>query len=322
MGIRPRYLLMIVWTDNPDYARDLLGADPAWRQELKPDDPTVSATLAGKLLRPGKVYSAEIHSEQRWSQSFLVERAPESQFDLLAETEEELPDAILCCAGSGDGFHGLRRRPWQALPGNIHMSALFQPHQKISGGGIAFTVLAVVTVLQVIDAVGIKDAKVKWVNDLLINESKVGGVLVHLKTQGEKVTSALVGIGLNVGTTPRIKPTVFVPKTAALKTFSPDSGQCTLGKVHRRLASTLAENYGRLIEGAFPGFLEIYRQRSIAVGRRVTVHEDSDTETLREIARGQVTSIGENLELTLRGVDKPVWRGRLVLDAPDPTGKL
>jgi BirA family biotin operon repressor/biotin-[acetyl-CoA-carboxylase] ligase len=175
-------------------------------------------------------------------------------------------------------------------------------------------VLGVVTVLQVLDSLGITRAQVKWVNDILIEKAKVGGVLVHIKTQGENVTSALVGIGLNVENTPRVEPTPFVPEVAALKSFVKDPLLCTHGQVFRKLAANLANNYDRFIKGKFSELLAIYRQRSIVLGRTVTVYEDTDADVLRKIAKGKVTAIGDNLELRLEGVRTSVWRGRLVLE--------
>jgi biotin-[acetyl-CoA-carboxylase] ligase BirA-like protein len=313
---------MITWTDNPDYANELVGGRTSWRKGRQFEKLPGIADLAGRLLRTSPVYSTELELPGPWTHSFFLEKAPESQFDWLAKMADELPHAVLCCAGSGDGFHGLRRRPWQAMPGNIHLSALFQPNQKMANSGIAFTVLAVATVLQTIDSLGIQGAMVKWVNDVLIDESKVAGVLVHMRTQGEEVTSALVGIGLNVETRPRIPPTPFVPRADALKSFGFEPAKCTHGLVFRRLTSLLAENYEKLLSGSFPQLLEFYRRRSIVIGRMVTVFEDLAENRLRKIVRGKVTSIGKDLELNLEGIDKPVWQGRLVLEANDLAEKL
>lgn len=282
------------------------------------------SSLTEKLLHSGQVYSGESHLAQFWKYAFLVRRARESQFDLLAETSDtnqDLPNGILCCAGSGEGFHGQHDRPWVTLPGNVHISALFLPHQRLANCGIAFTVVAVVTVLQVLDSMGLSRAKVKWVNDILVDEAKVGGVLIHIKTQGEKVISALVGIGLNVEKIPHVEPTPFVPEVAALRYLVEDPEFCTQARVFRRLAAELAKNYDRLLDGNLPELMEIYRRRSIVIGRTVTVFEDSDVKGLTKIASGRVKSIGDNLELKLEGERTPIWRGRLVLEGCNPASE-
>jgi biotin-(acetyl-CoA carboxylase) ligase len=131
------------------------------------------------------------------------------------------------------------------------------------------------------------------------------------------VTSALVGIGLNVEAAPQVPPTLFVPRTAALKRYAPDPVTCTHGRVFRRLVSRLAENYRKCLDGKFSEILEVYRKRSVVIGRKVTVYEDDEIELSSEIVSGRVTSIGDNLELRLEGSETPVWSGRLVLSNPD-----
>jgi biotin-[acetyl-CoA-carboxylase] ligase BirA-like protein len=286
-------------------------------QEWQLKSSTSISDLASKLLNSKPAYSTRVNSSCEWKYCFFIERAADSQYDLLVQTGDDCTEAILCCAGSGVGFHGLRQRPWVALPGNLHVSALFRPNRKLPNGGICFTALAVVTVLETIDSMGITDASVKWVNDILIDEAKVGGVLVHMKTQGEKVTSALVGIGLNVEVIPEIVPTMFVPKTGALREYAPDPTNCTQGRVFRKLYSTLSESYKKCIAGEISKILKTYRERSIVMGRNVTVYEDDESDRSRVLVSGRVNAIGENLELWLEGSDIPAWKGRLVLQEPE-----
>ena len=42
------------------------------------------------------------------------------------------------------------------------------------------------------------DVKLKWPNDLVLENSKLGGILIESKTQSDKVSFAVLGIGLNI----------------------------------------------------------------------------------------------------------------------------
>jgi BirA family biotin operon repressor/biotin-[acetyl-CoA-carboxylase] ligase len=311
---------MLVLTDNIGYGEGFLHRKPNWRRVARGQLPGPITELGSKLFSCDAVYTTEMASSDLWGYLLLVEHAEESQFDVLADlssTVPELPSGILCCAGSGENFHGFKGRAWAAVPGNLHLSVLLRPCQEIEGGGVAFIVLAVVSVLEALDYLDVltEPAVVKWVNDILVGGSKLGGVLAQVQTQAETVTSAVLGIGLNIETTPQVLPTPFVPKVAALCDFAKDSKRCSPREVLEILEHRLAANYKKLGANGVSSLLEVYRRRSIVIGKNVTIYEDLLENRSREIVRGRVQSIGDGLELVIEGVECPVFRGRLALRA-------
>jgi biotin-(acetyl-CoA carboxylase) ligase len=201
------------------------------------------------------------------------------------------------------------------LEGNIHLSAFLAPGQKVDHFGVGFTILSAVSVVETIDFMeGLeKKASIKWVNDILIANAKVSGVLAHTQSQGEIVTSAVLGIGINVESTPHVERDPFVPGVASLRDFVPSSNKCNQRLVFNKLAPCLDRNYRLLLSGEYLRLLDFYRQRSQVIGREVSVYPDLGGVTSEELVSGRVISIGENLELYLEGVKTPVSKGRLVL---------
>jgi BirA family biotin operon repressor/biotin-[acetyl-CoA-carboxylase] ligase len=309
---------MLVFTDDIGFGEGYLRGKSNWRAVARDEVTGPIAELLSKLFSREVLYTAEIVSSDLWRFLLLVEHAEESQFDVLADLSSsvpELPSGILCCAGSGENFHGFKGRAWAAVPGNLHLSVFLRPAQEIEGSGVAFIVLAVVSVLEALDALGMltEAAVVKWVNDILVGGSKLGGVLAQVQTQAEKVTSAILGIGLNIETKPQVAPTLFVPQVAALCDFARDSKRCGSHEVLEILARRLDVNYKALLADGFSGLLDVYRRRSVVLGKTVTIYEDSRKNRPREIVRGRVQSIGDGLELVLEGIESPVFRGRLAL---------
>lgn len=309
---------MAVYTDNPRFAAIFLPSELAGglvRMEGRSSAPPFILTPFFRAETP--LFSSP-SAPLPWSHVLLSEHAPRSQYDQLiqmARTSTDLPGGIACLAGSGSDFHGFKGRSWAALPGNVHLSVHLLPRRKIDRLGIAFTVLASLSVVEALDRIaGLEGtAQIKWVNDILLGEAKVGGVLAYTQSQGELVTSAILGIGLNVETTPEVDPTPFVPQVGSVRQFHPNAMADLRRLAFTTLLTALEENYRILLEEGASPLVDRYRSRSMVVGREVTVcTEDSDHETT-VVARGRVSALGENLELWLEGRADPVRGGRLIL---------
>lgn len=309
---------MHVYTDSIDFAGRLLQCDAASWASLESGPAPAARELCRHLFADRPVRRAELSSTLRWSDLFLVGDAPRSQFDLLIDLsgkEGTLPDSCLCLADTGRNFHGFKGRHWATAPGNVHLSAHLVPTQPILPSGTAFMVLATVSLVDAIDAVpGLeRRSGIKWPNDILIDGAKVGGVLAHTHTRGDRVTAAVVGIGLNVEATPGVEPTPFVPRVSSLQEAAPGPAVPAQGEVFARLSEALDQNYGLLLQGDYDRLLERYRARSLVIGRHVAVYEEQSGATARPIAEGTATHLGDHLELHLEGRERPLTKGRLTL---------
>lgn len=304
---------MIATAFNPDFAARVLPPGPRhWHPRERSRDPELRP-LIERVFPDAPLHDAEVESAPLWQHLLPVESAPRSQFDLLAELIREgrlPPRGVICVAGEGHGFHGLRNRPWLAPAGNLYLAAHLAPGRPVDRAGVAFTVLAAVSVLEAVDGLpGLTGrAGIKWVNDILIEGAKVCGVIAHSQMEGDRVERVVLGIGLNVETTPEVEPTPQVPRAACLAGFAP----CDQGDLLGPLLEALARNYEELLETGCGALLDRYRRRSLALGREVAVSSEEGGIT----ARGRVTAIGPNLELHLNGRDRPVHRGRLILKDP------
>ena len=257
-----------------------------------------------------------------WQYLFIVETAPESQYDLLiklARDKVQVPHALLCLTGTSKKLHGFKDRPWVSAIGNLHLSAFLAPDREVQNFGVGFTILAAVSVLETLDRLkGLKKlAALKWVNDILINEEKVAGVLAHTQSQGGSVSAAILGIGLNVETTPIVERDPFVPGVTSLRDIIPNPYDCNLSMVFNELIRALERNYSLLVGGGFQRLLDTYRERSMVLNRDVIIHDDSGSADPPEPISGRVSSIGDNLELYLSDRSEPITKGRLILhDGP------
>jgi BirA family transcriptional regulator, biotin operon repressor / biotin---[acetyl-CoA-carboxylase] ligase len=254
-----------------------------------------------------------------WSRAAIVAEASSSQFDALREALGgglELPGPTACVALTGRGFHGQRGRPWASASGNLHLCAVFPAPGLAARALPSLPMLPVVALVDAIHALtaGALRPGIKWVNDVLVDGRKVGGVLTATQTQGGRVSSVLLGIGLNVATAPPVPPTPFVPSVGCLA----DAGaRLTWDTATEAVLAALGRRMTELV-GHGPGaLLEAYRAGSLVVGREVCVLADPEPgETAvaappTPLLRGTVRAIAADLSLTLEGVEAPVTSGRL-----------
>jgi BirA family biotin operon repressor/biotin-[acetyl-CoA-carboxylase] ligase len=254
-----------------------------------------------------------------WSRALIVAKATSSQFDLLREllgSGLTLPGPLACLALAGRKFHGQRGRAWAAAPGNLHLCIALQPKEVAARDGLALTMLPAVAVVA-----GIREASggtllpgIKWVNDILLEDDKIGGVLTATQSQGERLTLVVHGIGLNVAATPEVPPTPFVPSVGCL---AEAGAEVALPDLFTSVLTAFGEPYLGFVRGGPAALFEAYRDDSLVIGREVCIWEDSASERVPgepwppPLVRGTVTGIAPDLSLSLSGVPEPVTKGRL-----------
>ncbi|MFC2157689.1 biotin--[acetyl-CoA-carboxylase] ligase [Acidobacteriota bacterium] len=309
---------MAIYTDSPNFLKSLYPLssriDPGSSDSLGPGLSELSSRIFGEK----SLYSNQTELQESFSVLFAVESAPSSHYDLLIEFCREeivLPDGTLCLAGSSDRFHGQRGRPWLSLPGNIHLAVYLVPHRPVRNFGVGFSILAAVSLVETIDRIPDLDgeAGIKWVNDILIKDSKVAGFLAFTQSQDEIIQTAVLGIGLNVEQAPKIQVDHFVPAASSLWNFVSDPSVCELKDVFPILLERLSLNYKLLMNDGCVELLDRYRKRSVVLGKEVIIRSDPVDGETEDIARGKVLEIGQNLELFIEGRVEPVWSGRLIL---------
>lgn len=317
---------MRILSDSYDYAAEVLPPEAAGGLSATPLVDPVLLRLSRAFLTSGAILQGAGPADQPWRYLVLSRHAVRSQYDLLIElarSDRSLPDRLVCVAGSGEGFHGFKERPWSATAGNLHVSAYLTPNGVVEHFDTAFTVLAALSVVDAVDAVpGLEgQARIKWVNDVLVGDAKVAGILSYTQTQDDTVVGAVLGIGLNVETTPEVERTAFVPAVKALRDLVSHGPPVTQRTVLQLLLRALDRNYRSLMEEGYGVLLDRYRDRSSVIGTPVRVCEEGSGSDPKVVCEGRVAALGEGLELYLEGRKEPIRRGRLILSGP-PTAPI
>jgi BirA family transcriptional regulator, biotin operon repressor / biotin---[acetyl-CoA-carboxylase] ligase len=88
---------------------------------------------------------------------------------------------------------GQRGRPWQSPAGGVWLSAALPWPER---SAVALGLAVVVGLALELEVLGLQP-RIKWPNDLLLQERKLAGVLPRLRLRGDRVRWAQVGVGVN-----------------------------------------------------------------------------------------------------------------------------
>ncbi len=103
-------------------------------------------------------------------------------------------DAVI--AGTQWAGRGQVRRPWSSLSGNLHV--VWRPMELPAAWDPLASLIPAWLAARVLARIGGWDIRIKWPNDLLWQDAKVGGILVE-----QRGGRTLVGLGLNLVAAPR-----------------------------------------------------------------------------------------------------------------------
>jgi BirA family biotin operon repressor/biotin-[acetyl-CoA-carboxylase] ligase len=252
-----------------------------------------AVTNAGYRLAEGKV-SAERISERLRTKDFYNIRYENSVTStntiLKAEAAKGADEGYVLVASEQTEGRGRFGRNFASPESGIYLSILLRPDMA-PGEAVSITAAAAVAVSRAIDKVGNRSTAIKWVNDILIGGKKVCGILTEgaLSLETGRLDSAVLGIGINVAP-PKDGWPEFIKDTATA--IFPSASEAAENDAYNRLCIEILDNF-RDIYVKFPGrgFMDEYREKSLAVGRKISVIKGKSVRPAAAIAVGDDASL-------------------------------
>lgn len=110
--------------------------------------------------------------------------------------EEAPAHAVLLAAETQSAGRGRRGRRWYSAPGSAVTFSLCRtvrrPLRELPG----LALVAGVAAVRALRALGARQVALKWPNDLVVDDAKLGGILVETRAR-EGAALAVIGIGIN-----------------------------------------------------------------------------------------------------------------------------
>jgi BirA family transcriptional regulator, biotin operon repressor / biotin---[acetyl-CoA-carboxylase] ligase len=184
-------------------------------------------------------------------------------------------------AGEQASGRGSRGRPWRSPPGGLWLSALFRPQ---AAAGVDLLGLRIgLAVAEAIETLGSGvPVDIKWPNDLMVGNRKVGGILCEARWQGDSLAWVVAGVGINVANE---IPEDLVGTASALRERLPGITADEVEPAVTARIRSVAVSSERLT----PPEMSRLRQRDWLLGRR-----------LHAPASGTATGISEDGALLVR----------------------
>jgi BirA family biotin operon repressor/biotin-[acetyl-CoA-carboxylase] ligase len=207
----------------------------------------------------------------RIGKEIIIYKSTSSTNDIAAEYAKggKKNDGLAVFAESQTAGRGRRGNKWQSGDGKSILCSilLYEPDIRPD----TLTLACAVAAAESIGRCGRNDAKIKWPNDILLNDKKVAGILVEASATKNKKKYYIAGIGINC----HQKKEDFSDELSRTATSIDiqSGGICDRNRIAKRLLINLdhyvtggLENTGEIVEK--------WRSMSILLGKRITVEHN------------------------------------------------
>lgn len=165
---------------------------------------------------------------------------------------------------------GRSGKNWESPLGGVWLSIILNPnvnHSKIP----LITIATGVAVENTLKRIGVKNAEIKWPNDILIHGKKVCGILTEAITSFNTIESVIIGVGIDANISIENFPEELREN---MTTLNDEIGE----KVNENLLIKLfLEEFEKIseqfINEEYETILKEWRKNSYTIGKIVEVHE-------------------------------------------------
>ncbi|MEQ1587636.1 MAG: biotin--[acetyl-CoA-carboxylase] ligase [Cyclobacteriaceae bacterium] len=156
---------------------------------------------------------------------------------------ESIVEGTVVITDNQHSGRGQRGNQWVSEPGkNLTFSLILRPGFLRPDQQFRLTMVMSLAVTDFVKSKVPDSVKIKWPNDVLVNERKICGILIENSLSGDTIQSAVAGIGLNINQTsfPSLNATSIKQETGK---------DYTLENELPLLLQAIEERYVQLLDG-------------------------------------------------------------------------
>ena len=121
--------------------------------------------------------------------------------EYLKASYKDLDDWTVVTADEQSQGHGRYKRRWESeKKANLLCSILLKDSKTLKNIE-SLSLLTGVVIYKLLTKLGIKNIKIKWPNDVYVNEQKIAGILLESISCGHRIKALVIGVGINLNQT-------------------------------------------------------------------------------------------------------------------------
>ena len=149
----------------------------------------------------------------------LIDQTSSTNDDAWNSFHENEPEGTLIITNNQINGRGRRKSKWSSTSNkSLTFSFLLLPKTPIEKLGL-LPLLTGISVIQGIRNITKIELGLKWPNDIMVDQQKMGGILIESNTNGNKL-GIVIGIGININETENDIPLEIQEKTSSLHIYS------------------------------------------------------------------------------------------------------
>ena len=212
-----------------------------------------------------------------------------STMDLARETARRgCADLTVIIAGLQTKGRGRMDRIWASDEGGLYFTLIIKP-QTHPAEAIKFNFLAALSLVTVLREECRIDARVKWPNDIMVDNGKLSGMLSEMDATADVIHFVNIGIGININN----NPALIEPRAVSIRSLTGHMYSRT------RLLGLFLDRFEAALQAQtdFSAIIAQWKKYAGSLNREVTVV------TLKETLTGFAEDVDDRGALILRLAD-------------------
>jgi BirA family biotin operon repressor/biotin-[acetyl-CoA-carboxylase] ligase len=225
------------------------------------------------LLLPWEIIHG-LQTEILGSKIYYFETIDSTQDFALKLTSKHYENGSLIIAQKQTRGRGRLNRKWVSPKGGMWFSILLKPNSEIMQVSL-FPMMTSLALAVTIERILKLKPKLKWPNDVMLNNKKVAGILVDVSVESNQIGYIAIGVGINFKIEPKAIAKLINKKRSEITTLVNQNENADPVLFLQVFLFELERLYNKLITNDIKEIKNEWEKRSSTLGKNVTVSTSS-----------------------------------------------